>query len=78
MAHSRCVQLDILSNQLFEAYRKMNETEISGIWNSSDNGVWVAVAHLHFAMREQAQLHLLQAHYADYKNEFAPPLTASP
>jgi hypothetical protein len=52
MAHSRCVQLDILSNQLFEAYRKMNETEISGIWNSSDNGVWVAVAHLHFAMRE--------------------------
>ena len=39
MAHTRCVQLDILSNQLFEAYRKINEAEISGIWNFSDNGV---------------------------------------
>jgi hypothetical protein len=55
MTYPRCPQIDILSNQLIEAYRKMDDTEISAIWGLGDNGVFATVASLHLAMREHKQ-----------------------
>jgi hypothetical protein len=35
MTYPRCAELDVLRNDLIEAYREMNTTEISAVWGSN-------------------------------------------